>query len=123
MLGWERAAALNASRLKRSANSSSSANCSLSTLSATSRSRVSSWAKVYLGHPSVAQGADDAVTVVYDGFLHEIVASLRLIAKTIYVLYSGFGWRLFERLTTPSSKAKVEADSPCSGKGSQVRPP
>src|SRR5215217_7074713 len=26
--------------------------------------------QAYSGHPSAAQGADDAVTVVYDGFLH-----------------------------------------------------
>jgi hypothetical protein len=33
--------------------------------------------QVHLGHPSATQGMTDAVTVVYDGFLHVPIPPLR----------------------------------------------
>ncbi len=57
--------------------------------------------QVYFGHPSATQGADDAVAVVYDGFLHETVVLSPLITKTIYVPYPDFGLRTFERSRSP----------------------
>jgi hypothetical protein len=37
--------------------------------------------QVYLGHPSTAQGVQDAVTIVYDGLLHITAGLLCLVPQ------------------------------------------